>query len=56
VDGLCEIIIKPVEIFLLNGIVGVAAGEQCRKSGLIAAVGAHFWTDIFWHVLWGLLF
>jgi membrane protease YdiL (CAAX protease family) len=42
------------EIFLLNGIVGLVAGQQYMKTGLIAAVGVHFWTDIFWHVLWGL--
>ena len=43
-----------VEIFLLNGIVGLVAGKQYMKTGLIAAVGVHFWTDVFWHVLWGL--
>jgi membrane protease YdiL (CAAX protease family) len=43
-----------VEIFLLNGIVGIAAGQQYIKSGLIAAAGVHFWTDVVWHVLWGL--
>ena len=43
-----------VEIFLLNGIVGLVAGKQYMQTGLIAAVGVHFWTDIFWHVLWGL--
>ena len=42
------------EIFLLNGIVGLVAGEQYMKAGLIAAGGVHFWTDIVWHVLWGL--
>jgi membrane protease YdiL (CAAX protease family) len=41
------------EIFLLNGIVGLVAGERYLKDGLVAAVGVHFWTDIFWHVLWG---
>jgi hypothetical protein len=43
-----------LEIFLLNGIVGLVAGERYMKDGLVAAVGVHFWTDIFWHVLWGL--
>ena len=43
-----------VEIFLLNGIVGLVAGNQYVKTGLIAAVGVHFWTDVFWHVLWGM--
>jgi membrane protease YdiL (CAAX protease family) len=44
-----------VEIFLLNGIVGLVAGQQYIKTGLVAAIGVHFWTDIVWHVLWGLL-
>lgn len=43
-----------VELFLLNGIVGLVAGERYMKDGLIAAVGVHFWTDIVWHVLWPL--
>jgi len=43
-----------IEILLLNGIVGIAAGQQYIKNGLIAAVGVHFWTDIIWHVLWGM--
>ena len=40
-----------VEIFLLNGIVGVVAGQSYIKDGLVAASGVHFWTDIVWHVL-----
>jgi hypothetical protein len=43
------------EIFLLNGIVGLAAGRQHIKTGLVAAMGVHFWTDVFWHVLYGLV-
>lgn len=43
-----------VEIFLLNGVVGIIAGERYMKDGLVAAAGVHFWTDVFWHVLWGL--
>jgi membrane protease YdiL (CAAX protease family) len=44
-----------VEIFLLNGIVGLVAGQQYMKTGLVAAIGVHFWTDIVWHVIWGLI-
>jgi membrane protease YdiL (CAAX protease family) len=44
-----------VEIFLLNGIVALVAGQQYIKTGLVAAIGVHFWTDVVWHVLWGLL-
>jgi hypothetical protein len=43
-----------LEIFLLNGIVGIAAGQQYIKSGLVAAAGVHFWTDVVWHVVWGM--
>ena len=43
-----------VEIFLLNGIVGLIAGQRYMKDGLVAAAGIHFWTDVFWHVLWGM--
>ncbi|MGD2158688.1 MAG: CPBP family glutamic-type intramembrane protease [Anaerolineales bacterium] len=42
------------EILLLNGIVGLVAGDQYIKEGLVAAAGVHIWTDMFWHVLWGL--
>ena len=44
-----------VEVFLLNGIVGILAGQRYMKDGLVAAAGVHFWTDVFWHVLWGLV-
>ena len=42
-----------VEIFLLNGLVAIVAGQRYVKDGLVAAVGVHFWTDMVWHVLWG---
>ncbi|MEW5940729.1 MAG: CPBP family glutamic-type intramembrane protease [Chloroflexota bacterium] len=40
------------ELILLNGIVGIAAGERYMKDGLVAAAGVHFWADIVWHVIW----
>jgi hypothetical protein len=43
-----------VEVFLLNGIIGIVAGQRYMKDGLIAASGVHFWTDIVFHVFWGL--
>jgi membrane protease YdiL (CAAX protease family) len=43
-----------MEIFLLNGMIGLVAGERYMKDGLVAAVGVHFWTDIVFHVIWGL--
>jgi len=42
------------EIFLLNGILGLVAGERYLKDGLVAASGVHFWADMVWHVVWGL--
>ena len=44
-----------LEIFLLKGMVGLAAGERYMKDELVAAAGVHFWADIIWHVVWPLL-
>jgi hypothetical protein len=43
------------ELILLNGGLGLLAGSRYVKSGLVAAVGIHFWADIVWHVIWPLL-
>jgi membrane protease YdiL (CAAX protease family) len=43
------------EVFILNGLVGIVAGERYMKDGLVAAAGVHFWTDIVFHVIWGVL-
>lgn len=43
-----------VEVFLLNGLVAMVAGERYMKDGLVAAAGVHFWTDVVFHVVWGL--
>ncbi|HSK88066.1 MAG TPA: CPBP family glutamic-type intramembrane protease [Anaerolineales bacterium] len=43
-----------VETFLLNGIMGLIAGWRYMKDGLVAAAGVHFWTDVVFHVMWGL--
>jgi membrane protease YdiL (CAAX protease family) len=43
------------ETFLLNGLIGLLAGERYMKDGLVAAIGVHFWTDIVFHVIWGLV-
>jgi len=40
-----------IELFLLNGIVGLVAGAQYISNGLVAAIGVHFWADIVWHVV-----
>ena len=42
------------ETFLLNGVIGLVAGERYMKDGLVAAAGVHFWNDVLFHVLWGL--
>lgn len=44
-----------MEVFLLNGLIGLVAGERYMKDGLVAAVGVHFWTDFVFHVIWGLI-
>jgi membrane protease YdiL (CAAX protease family) len=43
-----------IEVFLLNGIIGLIAGQRYMKDGLVAAAGVHFWTDMVFHVLYGL--
>ncbi len=43
------------EIFLLNGVLSLFAAHYFRQYGFLAAVGIHFWTDIIWHVIWGLI-
>jgi membrane protease YdiL (CAAX protease family) len=44
-----------IEMFLLNGIVALVAGERYMRDGLVAAMGVHFWADIVWHVIYGLV-
>ena len=43
------------EVFLLNGLVGILAGRAAQRDGLVAASGIHFWADIVWHVIYGVL-
>ncbi len=43
-----------LEVFLLNGLISIFAAYYFKKYGFLAPVGIHFWTDIVWHVLWGL--
>lgn len=42
------------EIILLNGVLSLFAVYFFRKFGFLAAVGIHFWTDVMWHVIWGM--
>jgi membrane protease YdiL (CAAX protease family) len=43
-----------VEVFLLNGVVGILCGVRYMKDGLVAAMGIHFWADVVFHVMWGM--
>lgn len=43
------------EIILVNGVVSLLAAYYFRKFGFLAAVGIHFWTDVVWHVVWGVI-
>ena len=43
------------ELFLVNVLLGLVAGERMFRAGLVAAMGVHFWADIVWHVIWPLL-
>ncbi|HLO29891.1 MAG TPA: CPBP family glutamic-type intramembrane protease [Anaerolineales bacterium] len=44
-----------IETFLLNGVIGLVAGWRYMKDGLVAAAGVHFWTDVVFHIFWGLV-
>jgi hypothetical protein len=44
-----------LELLVLNGMVGLVAGRAFVREGLVAAIGIHFWADIVWHVVYGLL-
>jgi len=44
-----------IEIFVLNGVIGLIAGQRYMKDGLVAAVGVHFWADVVFHIIWGLI-
>ena len=43
------------EVILLNGVISLFAAYYFRKFGFLAAVGIHFWTDVIWHVIWGVI-
>ncbi len=42
------------ELFLLNGFLGIVAGQRYMRDGLAAAMGIHFWADVLWHVIFPL--
>jgi hypothetical protein len=33
----------------------VVAAWHLRRQGFVAAVGVHVWTDVVWHVVYGVL-
>lgn len=43
-----------VELVLLNGFLGLVAGQRYMRDGLVAAMGIHFWADVLWHVIFPL--
>ncbi len=43
------------ELLLLNGLISLAAAHLFRRYGVLAPVGVHFWCDVVWHVVWGML-
>lgn len=44
-----------IQVVAINFAVSIPAAYYLRNKGLVAAVGVHFWADIVWHVLWGVL-
>lgn len=42
-----------MELLLMNGALSIVAALLLRRAGLLAAIGVHFWADVFWHVAWG---
>ncbi len=42
-----------IMIFWLNGLLSFFATYYFRTYGFLSAVLIHFWTDIFWHVIYG---
>ncbi len=44
------------EIILLNGVISIFTAYYLRKYGFLAAVGIHFWADIIWHAIWGMIY
>jgi len=44
-----------LELLSLNGLMALVAAFFFRKYGFLAPVGVHFWADVVWHVIWGVL-
>lgn len=44
-----------IELILLNGLLSVFCSYSFKKYGIISSMVLHFWTDIIWHVIWGII-
>jgi hypothetical protein len=44
-----------LELLLLNGVISLVGAYYFRKYGFLATAGVHFWADIIWHVVWGVV-
>ena len=44
-----------LELLSLNGLMALVAASFFRKYGFLAPVGVHFWADVVWHMIWGVL-
>jgi hypothetical protein len=42
-------------VISLNGILSIFTAYYFRKYGFLGAVLIHFWTDVIWHIIWGLI-
>ncbi len=43
------------ELLLLNGLISLVGAYYFRKYGFLATAGIHFWADVVWHVVWGMV-
>jgi len=43
------------ELIMMNGVVSIVAAYYFRKYGILTAIGIHFWLDVVWHVIYGVL-
>jgi membrane protease YdiL (CAAX protease family) len=44
-----------IMIIGLNGILSIFCAYYFRKYGFLSAVLIHFFTDVVWHIIWGLI-
>jgi membrane protease YdiL (CAAX protease family) len=44
-----------IEIIILNSLASIVCAINFKKYGILSAMGIHFWTDIIYHVVWGII-